>query len=58
MKHLKVIALVLCASSLLLAGCKTSSSCCADGEKASCGMACCTDGNTDCASCAKCSAKK
>ncbi|HEY9508223.1 MAG TPA: hypothetical protein VIV82_00030 [Verrucomicrobiae bacterium] len=60
MKFLQIAALVLCASSLLLTGCRSTSSCCADGSamKSDCGMACCADGKTDCAHCPTCSAKK
>jgi hypothetical protein len=56
MKLIKLFALVLCASSLLLAGCK----CCQSNAtaKSACGMECCADGKTTCATCPKCSAKK
>ena len=56
MKLIKLLALVLCASPLLLAGCK----CCPSNAtaKSACGMECCADGKTTCATCPKCSAKK
>jgi hypothetical protein len=58
MKFIKFAALLVCASSLLLAGCKSTSCCMDEGATmASCGMACCADGKTDCAGCPQCSAK-
>ncbi len=60
MKLVKYLSIAVCAATLLLAGCKSSTCCKADGSaaKASCGMQCCTDAKTDCAHCAKCSPKK
>ena len=55
MKPIQLLALLVCASSLLLAGCK-SSQCCSD--KPACGHQCCADAHTDCAHCPVCSAKK
>ncbi|MFO1487446.1 MAG: hypothetical protein U1F65_03115 [Verrucomicrobiota bacterium] len=53
MKHIKLIALLVCASSLLLTGCKTCNKCCSD-TKPACGHKCCAEGHTDCAHCATC----
>jgi len=52
----KLLTLVLCASTLVFAGCK----CCQGSAtaKSACGMECCADGKTTCATCPKCSAKK
>ena len=57
MKHLKLLALLVCASSLLLTGCHN---CCKSGaaNKPDCGHKCCADNHTDCAHCPVCSAKK
>jgi len=58
MKLIKLFALLVCASSLLLAGCST---CCqkSGGEyKNACGHQCCIDAKTDCAHCPVCNAKK
>ena len=55
MKHLKLIALLVCASSVLLTGCH-SSKCCA--AKPACGHKCCIEAHTDCAHCPTCMAHK
>jgi hypothetical protein len=51
MKLIKVLALTLCVAAFA-----TGCACC--GKKSTCGMACCADGKTDCASCATCTPKK
>jgi len=56
MKLIKLFALALCASSLLLAGCKSSQS--GSSATAACGMQCCTDAKATCATCPMCTAKK
>lgn len=53
MKQIKLLALLVCASSLLLAGCHTTRH-----TKSSCGHKCCMDAHTDCAHCPVCTAKK
>ena len=55
MKHLQLLALLVCASSLLLTGCHT---CCKSGAyKNTCGHKCCIEAHTDCAHCPTCSKK-
>lgn len=56
MKSLKLLALIVCASAFVV-GC-SSSKCCAPKAESACGMQCCADGKTTCATCPKCSAKK
>ena len=55
MKQIKLLALLVCASSLLLAGCHTTKG---SAGKSACGMQCCTDAKTDCKHCPVCTAKK
>ena len=52
MKHLKLIALLVCASSVLLTGCKSGA------YKNTCGHKCCIEAHTNCAHCPTCMAHK
>ena len=58
---MKYLALIVCAAALLTTGCKSCHKSCGGdactAKKPTCNMACCADGKTDCAHCAKCSAK-
>jgi hypothetical protein len=61
MKTVKL--LVLCATlactALAFTGCASCNKCCPKTEtKSACGMKCCEDGKTTCATCPTCSAKK
>lgn len=56
MKFIKLLALLVCASALC-AGCACSK-CKSEKAAASCGMKCCTDSKSTCATCPTCSAKK
>jgi len=54
MKSIKLLALIVCTAALW-AGCASHHS---SASASACGMKCCADGKTTCATCAICSAKK
>ncbi len=59
MKTAKLLA--LCAALVCAATLITGCACCGSGsaeKKSACGMKCCEDGKTTCATCPTCSAKK
>ena len=52
---MRLLALLVCAASFLVAGCHTTKG---SAAKSACGHKCCRDAHTDCAHCPTCSAKK